>query len=824
MLARIKVWAVSTNWFWKVRAWLSTQEFRFERIGHESISGISTPIQKLKIGRELAWIGAKKFTFVALTLLTLEYVEGRVVEALSLPSWPTAIVQADYTSQLEFYALLLTAIFSIYFATIAIILSTGYAKLNRNIISLLISEQVGNLYTSTLIFATAFCLTATAINLVGYQTGLATYVLASFLTVVSVLTLFSMGQRLFEFFELTPLIEGEILPKIAQHIESVAKGRNSISYQNHFSRLARNRLAQLDFINMRLQSEEDKLEQNLPLLTKIYSGLLVYYLHRKHKIPKESYWYPRFQFHPDWFLAGDSATSMALNTNSQIMPEERPDLDWFEREMLEKIHCHLEIALRSGKWKLALRQLVDMSPRTMIYAQSQYFNTGLEDINKTRKLLEQYLSNLNTGTETDVKNAVALADAWVSIARNFFIETLRRIHTFEKELVEFFQEDDWSFSASQNLPAFLQVEIRYLQEMVAFERKVEKRRLSRPKYLQQLAIKPLLVHYSEILRTVSEFECEEIPSFVRKLLELGHPAAATHVVLSSLHANWKLPGWFSELETRFERYAAYQTYEEEVYRLPSPDFKSLQGKFESQRGELMALLSSQNLSAHLFASRSHDTSLPDHFGQTYYILADECLNSLIRNDEQTMERVFQTFFSLAFMASNLKFTDPSLKVNDEFRLHLISTANKDMATLLGYSILLAEHHGNNKLRTVPMAIWERLLENAKDRKSYLERTLMISDSSWFSISASPRSLIRTEWKIKFETKLREDGYDDGLFSYRGSPHPSHIVDVFRGGYYDASDVFFALHVVDEINLDDDKIKRQIRDYSSQLSRRTGAEE
>lgn len=780
-------------------------------------------MQKSRVGWQLIWIGLKKFLGVGLVLLALEYVEGRIIEELQLTEWPAPSAHDDYNGQLEFYAVLLAAIFSIYFATIGIILSTGYAKLNRKIVNLLIGEQVGNLYTSMLIFATAFCLTVTAVNIFGYQTGLSAYVVATCLTVLSVLTLFPIGRRLFEFFELTPLIDGEILPKIAQHIERVGQDRNSISYHNHFSQLARTKLKQLDFINERLQSEQTKVEQNLPLLTKRYSGLLTYYLQHKHKIPEDSYWFPRFQYHPNWFLAGDSATSMALQTSSQITPEERPDLDWFENETLEKIHHHLERALKAKKWDLSLRLVFDLSHRSSVYAQGLYFQTGLDDVVAVQTLLEKYLPKLQ-GSESGVsKHAMALADTWAAIAQNFFLETLRRIQTFDKELMRFFQEDDWTFAASKNLPAFLQVKIRPLQKRIIFEQKIEHRRLSRPKYLQQLTIKAVLEKYVEIIETVAEFESIKFPAFAQTLVNAGHPSAATQVVLTTLHSNWKLPSWYHELESLFARYSEYQTYEDDMYQLPILNFEKLQDQFEVQREELMKLLSDKKLGSHLFASRAHDASLPDHFGQTYFVLANECLDALDQNDEEVLERVFQTFFELAFLAANFKFTDPSLDVNQEFRLHLISSANKDMATLLGYAILYGEHYQNDKLKSVPLEVWEGLLSATKDRKGYLERTLLLCDSQKFSMSASPRDLIRTEWKMKFEAHLREEGYNDRFSSHRPK-HPSNIVEEFRGGFYSASDVFFALNVLDEVDLSEDKINRQVTRFKSQLERRDGGTE
>lgn len=91
------------------------------------------------------------------------------------------------------------------------------------------------------------------------------------------------------------------------------------------------------------------------------------------------------------------------------------------------------------------------------------------------------------------------------------------------------------------------------------------------------------------------------------------------------------------------------------------------------------------------------------------------------------------------------------------------------------------------------------------------------------MNASPRDLIRTEWKMKFEALLRDAGYNDRYSSY-GPKHPSQIVDEFRGGYYSASDVFFALHVLSDVDRSDVKINHQITNFKSRIEQREGETE
>ena len=78
---------------------------------------------------------------------------------LGLP--PLSADDKDFNiEQLRLYAQLLTAIFSIYFATIGIILDAGYTRLRRDIIQMLTNEQVGSVYSRVLVLAAIFCLSS----------------------------------------------------------------------------------------------------------------------------------------------------------------------------------------------------------------------------------------------------------------------------------------------------------------------------------------------------------------------------------------------------------------------------------------------------------------------------------------------------------------------------------------------------------------------------------------------------------------------------------------------------------------------------------------
>jgi hypothetical protein len=84
------------------------------------------------------------------------------------------------------------------------------------------------------------------------------------------------------------------------------------------------------------------------------------------------------------------------------------------------------------------------------------------------------------------------------------------------------------------------------------------------------------------------------------------------------------------------------------------------------------------------------------------------------------------------------------------------------------------------------------------------------------MSASPRGLIRIEWKMSFEHRARQDGFGDQMGITRWKQHPNKIVREFLKSHSDASHLFFAKKVLPQLEQVDFKIEYQITDLARQL--------
>ncbi|MCL7944669.1 hypothetical protein [Marinobacter sp. ATCH36] len=819
MIEQLKISIASKTWFWSLRAWLQKIAFFFERTAYAKTALLTkAEINGLILG-SFFWIGVKSLFWVFLFLAMLNYVESLVAGRFTFMPSLSSDDREFNIEQLRLYGQLLTAIFSIYFATVGIILSSGYTRLRRDIIQMLTNEQVGSVYSKVLVLSAIFCLLATALPSFGFNPGILVYTVGTILMLLSALALFPLGQRLFNFFDLNQLIHSELLPSLVRDIKYATNPRNSISLANHHSKAARRAIEQLSYIDSYVKADRVSLKYNLPALTDDYTFLLQHYVRRKHTIDQNSYWFPRRIVHKQWFLAGDMATSSAMNTRSQqLMVEERPDYEWLEKEIASKLVGHFELALGAGDLALALKLIDRFSIRASSYAEQLQFEDGMRELTEFKQILVSAFDSINDAPDEESSKAkIGLADTWATFGSNLCLETLRRMLTFEKELQKYFDADDWSRKSLRNLPAFLQVELAPIVKRIEFEMEVEGRRLSKPRYLQQLAIQKLLRHYSKILPSISHYFEHELPEFVEAMTQLRMSKAATQVVLSSLHTHWKLASfWLDEVANMVERYKEYQHYSEEHYRLPEIDISEMIEQLSKAREDAISSLGNPEIVGHIFDAEQDD-DLPDHFGQIYFELAEACINAIEQNDEHKLDKVFPMFFSLAILAADSKFPDPSLKVNDEFRLHLISSVINDLASVLGFAILYGAYFGNEKLSEDVLQKFHTLVEKATNKQKYLKRMLLLSDLSSFSMSASPRGLIRINWKMAFEHQAREDGYADQMMFSEGKQHSNVLVREFLSSLSDASHLFFAKEVLPNLDIADFKVDHRITSLARRLN-------
>jgi hypothetical protein len=172
--------------------------------------------------------------------------------------------------------------------------------------------------------------------------------------------------------------------------------------------------------------------------------------------------------------------------------------------------------------------------------------------------------------------------------------------------------------------------------------------------------------------------------------------------------------------------------------------------------------------------------LPDYFGHSYFMLAEECFKACKENDSDNFKKLFLAFGILAQLAFS-RFESKRGKVSDVYFFSLLGTIAEDVLALTGYALVFAEVHQNPTLKSQAEEVWEELLGNVPDRQAYLRWIVQIFSALKASFFGAPRNQIRTQWSIDLEQTLRDLGFDDGMgFGQAGREHPSPIVRSVAG--------------------------------------------
>jgi len=814
----MKIWARSTAAFWAVQKWVDKARFWADKTRYILKYRLSRTGSGIQITWQLLKLAVGALLFVTAGLYGLELLESLLSERLQLYK-PLPVSEFDYyLEQIRVYAQILSAIFSIYFATIGIVVSAGYQRMRRDIIVLLITEQVGSIYSKLLVFSASFCIAASAAPLFGATPGYLIYAASTFMVLASALALFPLGQRLFNFFALDPLILGEILPALQRHIKAATAERLSNSLANHHYKQSLRLLEQMDYIDDYLKNDTPSLAASLQAMTNNYTHLLVFYLRKKPKIDRNSYWFPRKPTHQRWLFAGDTVTGMALQTGSQLEAEDKPDYEWLERNIFDRLRSHVWIAVKLKKYKLALELLSLLQTRIAAYAHLLSFEVGMKEINGFRGAVQEALKADPDVTDDSERMAlIGLVDTWAALGGMLCLETLRRMLTLDKELENFFERDDWSDKALRRLPVAIQEQVAFVAPRIQFEVAIEGRRLSRPKYLQQLLVQRLLLIYHRIIPQAVDFLQNQIPKFAEDAINAGHPGPATQVVLANLHTYWKLPSWLDRISGLLEKYRRFEHYKDQTYLFSAIDVEALAKSVTLARGKAVALLTDNRVVEYLL-SFQNDGELPDQFGHAYYVLAEECMDALRLNDSDRLRQVAKIFYSLAALAES-RHSQGDATISQEFRLHLASTVIQDVTSIAGFAILYGEVHQNPELSKVIGDAVNALVSLYPDRKQYLIRMMLLSNSRNFSHAMSPREHVRFEWRSQFDREVGGGDYSR-LASHRKTPgHPSKIVTTFlRAPFANASDLFLALKVWPELGDIKFEIDHSIRELALQLNR------
>ncbi len=537
------------------------------------------------------------------------------------------------------------------------------------------------------------------------------------------------------------------------------------------------------------------------LVSRLFDILNVY-SRKKNKIPTDSRWFKYEERHQEWFTTDYTQVAMALQTGTALPPQSVPDPMWLERRVerivLTAIQAFIEQKDYRSLWSVlnAAQQILgSLGERLSVEEGLRLYRACRPEVRRVASLDAQ------SEEVEQLELRLAVIDVYAMGLISLLLGVSKRVEGITAESFGNLVEGiNWSESRQVyglNMPRAVVEQLEYLRDGLEFERKVEGSLQSPGWYRQQIAAVGLARCLADTANgLVDELEASIIGES-RALIEAGRYLPAAQLTQRGMEAVEKFRFHLREIRGCFERLVVFRRVGDIPW--PSVDWEKLERRVEDAREALVVVFG--QLAVYLAAAPTPE-GLPDYFGQSYAVLAQESYVAMAMGREDLFKKLFPpTFFAGLAAFDRLR---ERLREQDQQTAMVYSTEPiADLLELSGYAIIYSELDGKN-FWDVTKRLWDGYFEQLPDREAGAKFIHSVVEYRRSLFAILPRGLARTSWKQDLEHRLRQRGLMEDLFMQpyrRREPSAEHTSPIIRALarseflFEEPTDVFMAVYIL-----------------------------
>ena len=811
------------RWFWKLRYYVNAIIFHLNKTYFHQKEKIKRAKEGFSITEELVKIIAPSLLTAFLIVIVLEVVENTLLTFISISKpifikdflnylailYNRLIISVNSLETLFSIVASISGIFlGLYFTAISVVASSVFARVPSNLRELLLKEKVGNQYIKILAILTSVCIILLGYRAFGGYPGIFTSLFVVILGCFGIFCFVVLGLRAFFFFDPTRLGDA-IFYELNNNIRlSTIRGFRwaDPNFQSHYQKLAAKNISTLGTL-IKLCTEEPQLQKQ-PLSSILQKSIyfLMSYAEQRSFIPSDSRWYALMPRYKSWFFYDSSALTIALQTKTSIQPEMVPNPYWLEDDVIEILSPAFEKALQKENLEVVYETLNSLNVYLEKLGANLEFKKGREIISQLSKPIEEYY---NTHTFIDIKDGpkdieLALFDAYgltiMSLALGFF--KLIRNSNMQDILKKI---DVIKWLGNKNIyengiaPPVLP-RIEYIQKRLKFEKRVENKIISPNWYIRQLIIMRYLELFqetvNELLSSVEDFFISKSDSFISKKSFI----LAAHHSQRGLKMCNKIRAHFPSLKKLIEEFEKIRVNKD----LPWPqwDWNQIKDRIDKYHDKLVENVAKCIPTLSLV---EHKENFPDLFGQTYNTVCQDCYESMLLKNPKK----FKNLFPLLFVGSLVAHEKLRKKVKGwppETGLAISLEPLLDIMELSGYAKLYSELFDISEIWDVCKTTWDKYFDSHDQPGNGLRFLIELYKYRKSLFQIFPRDILRTNWQINFNNKLREMNLIGDMFSssYPWNKdvkikHKSSIIRAICRGRYEphvsATEIFIIIYLM-----------------------------
>ena len=694
----------------------------------------------------------------------------------------------------------------LYFTIVSAVAGNLFMRATEDLQKLFLREKRGQQYIKTVTLTTVIGICYLLLNALDYSFSPFAPIVIALLAAYAVIRFMSLGSRAFYF--LHPVEASVTIASDAAYAIRNATARGfgwkKPFLQNHYRKQAGSSLKTLrNLIDFGI-SAIDLSHEQLVDIARYSAGVLDYYLTRKKQIPTESLWYKTKPQYKNWLFADANEIGISLTTGTPLFPKNIKDENWFEEECIDVI---LELFYNFSEKKdwesahICLELLVSIVEKL---GSEFYDETAKLIIKRVGSAVHDSIMTNSKLTDSNVrKEHIAIIDAYAGLAIGTLVGLLKHLYnqTVQKLTAEI-RLVDWSSTTGiyrSKLPGKLLANLELTAKKYRAEKMIEGQQISPEWYLISITAQKYLFELQRYFDYAKSLHEDLFKRNVNILIKNEQYLYAANLVQWWLEFTRKL----GVGNASFESLVAGCSSLRRAKDLPwiEINFDDERRLIESWDKEAVDKLI-QLLPRLTELPQYSVGELPDYFGQAYTFGVEACYQACLENDTDR----FKNNFPIVFFGSLAAYDATRTQVQDwatDSRIIFSSEPLEDLLSLSGYSKLYAELYQNNDLWQVCKKTWDNYLDDTKvkDTIGLIVATSNYRDSQF---KLMPKGILRTNWKNKFRSILREKNLisdsGGGFMATRSAviDHPSPLIRMVakHGDLFseDPRDIFFATYL------------------------------
>jgi hypothetical protein len=343
--------------------------------------------------------------------------------------------------------------------------------------------------------------------------------------------------------------------------------------------------------------------------------------------------------------------------------------------------------------------------------------------------------------------------------------------------------------------------MEFIQKRLKFEKLVERKRISPNWYTKQL----IIMRYAELFQeTVNEILLSLEEFFVSKssfLLSKESFILAAHHSQRGLEMCNKIRVHSPSLKKLVEELEKVAINKDLPW--PAWDWNEIKDRVDNSHDKLVENLAKCIPSLSLI---EHREKFPDFFGRTYNIVCQDCYESMILTKINKFKNLFPLLFFGSFKAYE-RLTKTIKDLQPEPRLIISLDPLIDIMELSGYAKIYSKLFEIPKIWNVCEETWNKYFDSTDNPENRVKFLVKFYEYRKGLFQISQRDILRSNWQIGLNSKLKEMDLVDDMFSSSRLPwekdakpkHKNPLIRALCRGRYEprvpAAEVFIITYLL-----------------------------